>query len=69
MSEDKVYYSREYRGATVNWNLPAKFDWSDGCLGITQDGRKQGKGLERVLLSPAQGAALLRFVAARQGAK
>lgn len=55
MEKDRTYYSDEIKGTRGNHDLPAKFDLTDGYLGITQTG-------DRVLLSPKQVKALTEFV-------
>jgi hypothetical protein len=56
-----TYYSETIEGHSRNFDLGARFDMSDGFLGISQ---KEGdKWTERVLLSPAQVQALQNFIA------
>jgi len=61
LAADDFVYSAEIKGDDRNWNWSAQFDKSgDGYVGITQtrDGTT-----DRVLLSPAQVRALLKFIA------
>jgi hypothetical protein len=59
-SETETTYSANVPGAAGNYHWSARFDRTDGFLGITQE-RDDGPH-ERVLLSPAQVRALLRFI-------
>ena len=54
---DITTYSVKVPGDARNHQLPVVFDDTDGYIGITQDGG-------RVLLSPEQVKALLRFLKA-----
>jgi len=54
-----TYYSPEVKGAVGNYNWSARYDYTDGFIGINQDGND---GLERVLLSPNQVRKLIAFI-------
>jgi hypothetical protein len=57
-------YSAVVDGDRANLQRPVRFDITDGYVGITQsDAGTLFIGCERVLLSPMQWRALLRFVA------
>ena len=60
-------YSAEFKGTERNYHMTARFDLSDGYVGISQrdsDGR-----LERVLLSPSQVRELIRFVSVKHATR
>jgi len=61
IAADETVYSDEVKGATGNYNWPARFDMTGGkFLGITQ---KHDDGtIEGVLLAPAQIRALKAFL-------
>lgn len=59
MAAGLTKYSEQVEGNTGNHKLPARFDMTDGYLGITQT---EGDRTDRVLLSPKQVAELLAFV-------
>lgn len=63
-SRGEIIYSEDIGGDLRNHRLPVKFDWSDGYFGITQ---KEGKTIDRVLLSPRQIRALIEFVKTNRG--
>lgn len=60
-------YSHPITGTTTTHNLTARFDMTDGCLGISQWEGTEIKDAERVLLSKAQVKALIGFLTARSG--
>lgn len=60
----KITYSPEHPGCDGNHNQPVRFDNTVGYIGINQ---RKGDGLDRVLLSPAQVKALLKFLGVRRG--
>lgn len=51
-------YSEKIAGATGNYDWPVEFDATDGFVGISQHTHK---GIDRVLLSPAQLDELIAF--------
>ena len=55
-------YSQPVSGNPANYELTARFDMTDGYLGISQWVGAEIKDVERVLLSPAQVKALLKFL-------
>lgn len=57
-------YSEKLKGARGNYNWAARFDITDGYLGITQFDGEAVK--DRVLLSPAQVQELLEFLGSRK---
>lgn len=61
----RTYYSEKIKGDRGNFEWLARFDRTDGYLGITQFDGDAVK--DRVLLSPAQIRQLLEFV--NQGKK
>jgi hypothetical protein len=70
MARDEIQYSDELVGDARNYHRNARFDFSDGYLGLTQwEGRRGPLGyrnLQRVLLSPAQVLALRQFITPRK---
>lgn len=58
--KDITYYSDKVEGSNGNYHWPCKFDITNGYLGITS--YEDEGSVERVLLSPKQVAALIRFV-------
>ena len=57
-------YSKRIKGAPSNWNLAARFDLTEGHLGIVNfDGPKV---TDRVLLSPEQVRELRKFLRERR---
>lgn len=60
MGKGRTYYSARIDGARGNYNLPVRFDMTDGFLGITQV--ESEKVSDRVLLSPEQVKKLIAFV-------
>ena len=57
-------YSDEIPGARGNYKWPARFDLTDGFLGISQS--ENGKVKDRVLLSPQQVQEMIAFVGGRK---
>ena len=55
-----THYSVSAQGARGNYQQEARFDWTDGYLGIVQSGGP--RNLDRILLSPSQVRALIAFV-------
>jgi len=56
----RTYYSEKIKGSPANHNWQARFDVTDGYVGINQyDGETLN---DRVLLSPAQVRQLIKFV-------
>jgi hypothetical protein len=55
-----IVYSKKIKGARGTYNWPARFDWTDGFVGITQF--KDNRNSQRVLLTPAQVAKLVKFI-------
>jgi hypothetical protein len=60
MSETR--YSPTIPGTTGNHRRAARFDWTDGHIGITAMPHTGDDPIDRVLLTPGQWAALLAFV-------
>lgn len=60
MVKGRTYYSEEIKGDRRNYGWPVTYDVTDGHLGVTQT--ENGKVRDRVLLSPAQAKALVKFV-------
>jgi len=56
----RMIYSKQIKGARGNHRLPVRFDKTDGYIGIRQI--ENGRVSDRVLLSPAQMRALIKFV-------
>jgi hypothetical protein len=54
-------YSDEFPGTRSNYNWTVRFDKTDGMIGITQK-ESDGSVKNRVLMSAAQTAALLKFI-------
>jgi len=52
------YYSHDIKGERGNYEWSARFDFTDGYVGINQDGNET----QRVLLSPKQVKALIAFI-------
>ena len=67
MAKGDTHYSERVRGARGNYDWAARFDLTDGYLGITQFEGDAVK--DRVLLSPAQVQALLDFVGKKKTAR
>lgn len=66
-STGRTHYSEKLKGARGNCNLQARFDVTDGYLGITQF---EGEAVtDRVLLSPEQAQALFDFVGKKKTAR
>jgi hypothetical protein len=60
----RTIYGEKIKGVPGNYNFAARFDITDGYVGITQyDGEAV---TDRVLLSPAQVRELLNFVTAKK---
>lgn len=60
----KIDYSADVAGDAGNFNSSVRFDLTGGYVGITQ--REDYDGcVERVLLTPEQVRALIRFVAVK----
>jgi hypothetical protein len=57
-------YSEKVKGARGNYGWLARFDLTDGYLGITQFEGEKVK--DRVLLSPAQVQELLNFIGSKK---
>jgi hypothetical protein len=60
-------YSDRIKGAPGNYNWIARFDMTDGFLGITQI--EEGAVKDRVLLSPAQVREMLDFIGKKKSAR
>lgn len=58
----RTYYSDKIEGAPRNYNWPARYDLTDGYVGISQF-EDDGNVKDRVLLSPKQVKELAEFVA------
>lgn len=61
MANGLTKYSRLVGGTRANHNLSARFDLTDGFLGITQFDSNTKKS-ERVLLNRKQVAEMLQFI-------
>jgi len=55
-------YSETVEGDQGNYNWPARFDNTNGYIGITQSDNPNVNETSRVLLSPDQVKALIAFV-------
>lgn len=64
VKEDEIVYSEKLKGDKGNYGWEARYDLSGKYLGISQyhPDRPNGQTIERVLLSPAQVAALVKFL-------
>ena len=60
MAKGITRYSEKIAGTRTNHNLPARFDLTDGSLGITQF--DNGTVSDRVLLCPKQVQELRKFL-------
>jgi hypothetical protein len=59
-------YSKDVKGTKTNWGYTARFDITNGLLGISQWGKASGfETSHRVLLSKSQVKAMLKFVASQ----
>lgn len=67
MAKGDTLYSERFKGARGNYDWEARFDMTDGYVGITQFEGAAVK--DRVLLSPAQTQALLDFVGKKKTAR
>jgi hypothetical protein len=66
-SRGRTYYSEKIKGARGNYDWAARFDVTDGYVGITQF---EGEAIkDRVLLSPAQVQELLEFVGTNKASR
>lgn len=67
MGTGRTHYSEKIEGNRGNHNFQARFDLSDGYLGITQ---WDGESLtDRVLLTPKQVQELIEFVGKKKPAR
>jgi len=62
MAKGITEYSAPIRGTVTVHNLTARFDMTDGILGISQWEGEEIARVDRVLLSKAQVSALLAFI-------
>lgn len=63
----RTYYSEKIEGARGNYDWPARFDVTDGYIGITQYDGEAVK--DRVLLSPKQVKELLNFIGEQKSSR
>lgn len=63
----RTYYSEKIKGSRGNYDWAARFDVTDGYVGITQFEGETVK--DRVLLSPAQVQEFLEFVGAKKASR
>ena len=62
MSKEKqIHYSKKVKGNKGNWDRAARFDFDDGYLGINSFDSGELHVESRILLTPEQVGALLKF--------
>lgn len=66
MANGITKYSRLVAGTATNHNLTARFDLTDGILGITQRDPGDKRSIDRVLLSKEQVKEMLQFLNGRK---